>query len=92
MRSNQATIRIEFFDNETPVQFSIYADSNNSHETLSKLLKATYDELSMSRKMDSYEDWIDSFKFVENTHGVCETYKDPGYMPIEYWKNQIIRK
>ena len=77
MRATQATIRIEFFDKEDSAdRFSVYSDSNNMHETLSKMLRATYDQLCKTRKMDSYEDWIDSFKFVENTHGVCETYEN----------------
>jgi len=77
MRSHQASIRIEFFDrNNSEDRFSVYADSNNMHETLSKLLRATYDRLSKYRTLDSYEDWIDSFKFIENTHGVCETYEN----------------
>ena len=75
MRTNQMGLRVEIFDEEKPIQFSIYSDSNDLHETLNKLFRALYDRLVKDKNLESYEDFVASLTFdIEPNSGVCETY------------------
>lgn len=77
MRTNQMGLRVEIFDEEKPIQFSIYSDSNDLHETVNKLFRALYDRLVKDKNLESYEDFVASLTFdTEPTSGVCETYDD----------------
>lgn len=76
MRSCQASIRIELFDKDKPMQFSVYSDANDMYESLSKLMHAAYSRISQERNCGSYEEFIDELKNIESASGVCEIYEN----------------
>ena len=79
MRTNQVSLRVELFNKEEPIQFSIYADSNHLNETLNRVIHALYDELSKRMPIDDYNDFINWFRdepCIVYDEGVCEVYGD----------------
>ena len=76
MRSCQTSIRVELFDEDKPMQFSVYSDANDMYESLAKLIHAAYSRISQERNCGSYEEFIDELKNIEGTSGVCEIYED----------------
>ena len=76
MRSCQTSIRVELFDEDKPLQFSVYSDANDMYESLAKLMHAAYSRISQERNCGSYEEFIDELKNFEETSGVSEVYDD----------------
>lgn len=76
MRSCQTSIRVEFFDEDKPMQFSVYSDANDMYESLAKLMHAAYSRISQERNCGSYEEFINELKNIESVSGVCEIYEN----------------
>ena len=79
MRTNQVSLRVEIFDQEKPIQFSIYADSNNLGETLTRVFHALHERLREDMKIDNYEDFVKCLynePGAVHKEGVCEVYGD----------------
>ena len=76
MRKYQTSMRIELFDSKTPLKFSIYADSNDLTESFAKMMFATYSEISKTRDIGTFEEFIEGLKHPSTTSGVCEVYND----------------
>ena len=76
MRSCQTSIRVELFDEDKPLQFSVYSDANDMYESLAKLMHAAYSRIAQERNCGSYEEFINELRNFEETSGVCEVYDD----------------
>jgi len=79
MRTNQISLRVEIFDQEEPIQFSIYTDSNNLTESLTRMMHALYKRLSVDMTVEEYDKFIEQLFVIPGTideSGVCEVYGD----------------
>lgn len=79
MRTNQVTLRVESFDQEKPIQFSIYADSDSLYETLIRVTHALYERLGKEIELDSYEEFINTLHnkpLTYDDNGVCKVYEN----------------
>jgi len=75
MRKVQVSMRIELFDQDVPVQFSIYADANDIAEAFSKPLRAAYDEISKTHDIGTFDEFCENVKNAEPKFGACEIYR-----------------